>query len=662
MFSNHPSGSKHQHAGTLADTDSWHPSFANSGSLSVPLPTPAAAAASTSTTPADPTSPVSADQATASTPLRGNSSPRIMNLADLAKAAMSQAQAAPASSSSAANPPAPQPQAAMTTSEHIMDDTAATLPAGGPSEANLLEHGASVDPAVPAVPGPVSSHGQVISTTDCATTFRPDEDVLEHHQHETLGRSTAERGLGNILRQRGSLDGAKEGNASNRAGWGRLRHAVNVASRWNAVHAGSVRIQALPGASPGIDVDSESTDQFFRERLQAPVRGIIVDFNNDRVAVEDNLSNISFPGALQSKRPEWARVRWIHVEGISWEVLKPLAKKYRLHPLSVEDVLHTPQRSKVDHYPAHLFVSMLVCRMVAHEQVVAEQNGTPGLSRARSITSAEPTVRVSAPPALARKALSSKLSEQEKLAQFDLVVDYCSMFMLDDGTLISMMRHDGSFITQPILDRLSDARTNLRSFCDVSFLLQSLMDVIVDHYLPISEAYVQQFEKVEALVFDKPTIDLVKHLHSVQNDLLDVQRKLQPVAAIIRSLRHLDEQAAGNTNVSAARITPMTRLYLNDVQDHITTVLENIHSLHEWSESMINLTFNTLAFLTNENMKALTAVSILFIPITFLAGVYGMNFTHFPGIEDENGYYYFWATCAVIVLVSAGYLRWKHFL
>ncbi|KAI9173095.1 hypothetical protein H9P43_007226 [Blastocladiella emersonii ATCC 22665] len=478
-----------------------------------------------------------------------------------------------------------------------------------------------------------------------------------------------------------SLSGANVGRTLSRGkpinlrsgagGWRQLRAAVRAKAglRKAGTHAS---VTAIPGAAPGIDIENESVDGYFADNLQAAVNAMVVDFDVEHMNVESNLNNDRLINLLGMPRPADAAVRWIHIEGISWDVLRCLTKLYKLHPLSVEDAIHLPQRVKHDVYPQHLYISLLACRLAATDDVAAvSERGLPTLE-----TLNRQRLRL-------LKQRSAVVEDLE--APLDIYADSCSLFLLNDNTLISMTHFDASYVVDPIVARLSNARTMVRTLCDASFLANSLVDSIVDHYLPIMDTYQELFERIEEHIFVQPTIKLIQHVHATHANLIELKQKLLPVQALVRSLRlsssatydrHVEHKASSNTLSSLAtgvngngtalprladRLTFETRVYLGDVQDHIDSVLENIETLQGWAQNMTDLAFNCISYQTNENMKLLTVASVVFMPLTFIAGYFGMNFKTFPELEYENAIPMFWLGCVVISILILALLKYKRF-
>ncbi|ORZ40840.1 hypothetical protein BCR44DRAFT_1101170 [Catenaria anguillulae PL171] len=450
--------------------------------------------------------------------------------------------------------------------------------------------------------------------------------------------------------------------------------------------ADETSVHRVPGAAPGIDIESESIDKYFSERLVGQVNGMVVDFNAETYQIRQGLANADLCDWISKPRPDFSAVRWIHVEGMAWDVIKTVSQIHGLHPLSIEDALHLPQRVKVDNFSNHLFISLLVCRLASLTSDVAE-------------------IDVAARHRLLKQRLHP-MAESGECTLLDIEADNCSMFLLDDGTLITFTHFASGFLVEPILSRLTNATTMLRSLSDASFLLNALIDSIVDHYLPITEAYADQFERLEAIVFEKPNIHIIRYLHATHADLIELKQKLLPVQTLIRNLRTMSHRVAssptrpasgsmqrpasfigassttvlpdGSTASAAAsketssgsnaapkvaqeRLSPICKTYLSDVQDHIDTCLDHVSTLQGWAQNLTDLAFNCISYTTNENMKVLTIASVVFLPITFLAGVYGTNFTFLPELSWTFGYPLFWTACIVLVTVTLVYLKRRGF-
>jgi magnesium transporter len=325
----------------------------------------------------------------------------------------------------------------------------------------------------------------------------------------------------------------------------------------------------------------------------------VVDYAMGRVEsyVVDDLAAF-----VAQHRPEWSAVRWINVDGLTdMTVLRAIAEKYQLHPLAVEDILHIPQRPKVDTYgegpsgptsgqPARLFV---VARML-------------------------------------------------QLADGQLNPEQMSI-LVGHKTVLTFQEKPGD-VFDPIRRRLNAPRSQLVSQ-DASFLLYAMLDAIVDHCFPILEHYGNRLEHLENELLTHPTEAAIQQIQRLRRELFLFRREVWPMREVLHTLQRESHECLHDT----------TRMYLRDVYDHVIQIIELCETYRELASGLTETYMTSLSIRMNEVMKVLTMIATIFIPITFLAGVYGMNFQYFPELHWRWGYYGFWAVCGV---VGFGMLAW----
>ena len=351
------------------------------------------------------------------------------------------------------------------------------------------------------------------------------------------------------------------------------------------------RFDPAPGARPGIGL--EDLARLPSTPGGAPVT--CVDFGPDEartITVRD------LPAFLAEHRSEWSVVRWIDVGGLSdLGVVEALARKYHLHPLAVEDVLHVPQRPKCEAYPAQ---GDLQARLFVVARVVG---------------------------------LSDGALREEQVSVF-----------VGHNTVLTFRERDGGELWAPVRHRLSVAGSHLRGH-DASYLVYSLLDAIVDRWFPLLEELGNRLETLEDEVLEGPGREAIEGVHAIRRELLVLRRAAWPMREVIAALIREPHECLSET----------TRTYLRDVQDHIVQVIEMIEAYREVVASVQETLMTATSNRMNEVMKVLTVVGTIFIPITFLAGVYGMNFRHMPELESRWTYPGFWALCAA---VAGGMLLW----
>lgn len=289
---------------------------------------------------------------------------------------------------------------------------------------------------------------------------------------------------------------------------------------------------------------------------------------------------------IANHRPPWSRVRWINVDGVTQpELIQQLAQKYQLHPLAIEDVLHTVQRPKAEDFAA--------------------SGDLPGR--------------------LFLVARSVELHEEE------LQTEQISFF-LGRTTLLTFQQTPGdSFevIRQRIRNRGSRLREN-----DVSFLLYALMDAIVDSYFPLLERYSDRLEELEEEMLTQPSHAVLQKVHGFKRELLLLRRTAWPMRELIAEIQRERHECLSET----------TRTYFRDIYDHAVQIIDLVETYREIAAALTETYMSSMSNRMNEIMKVLTIIGTIFIPLTFLAGVYGMNMP-IPENAWRGTYPLFWALC-----------------
>jgi len=290
--------------------------------------------------------------------------------------------------------------------------------------------------------------------------------------------------------------------------------------------------------------------------------------------------------------------RWINVDATDLKTLICLEKFYQLHPLAIEDAFHTPQRTKLDVYDLHLFLIVHQLQMQSGEDVQAEQ---------------------------------------------------VSLFILD-RVLITIQQNVGD-VWNPVRERLCKEGSKIRKG-DAGFLAYALLDALVDHYYPILDIYSERLEQIDLQMSENPSPEVLNRLHEIKRDFLLMRKNLWPVRDLISHLLREEHDL----------ILPVTKVYLKDVYDHVVQLIDTLETYRDICIEQREVYLGLMSQKLNEVMKFLTMISTLFIPLSFLAGVYGMNFKYFPELEMENGYLYFWTICLLVVGILVGIFKKKKWL
>jgi magnesium transporter len=332
-----------------------------------------------------------------------------------------------------------------------------------------------------------------------------------------------------------------------------------------------------------------------------PSRISCIDYCPEQVSIQEISDLEAF---VAQHRPAWTVVRWISVDGLDAQAIQVLAKKYDLHPLAVEDMLQKTQRPKVEAYGGEDSDFMARLFIVTHA-----------------------------------------LRIQEKGLRHEQV----SIF-LGHKTVLTFQAHR-STEWDAIRQRIKAKGSRLRK-SDASFLAYSLLDAIVDNCFPILEAYSERAEDLEALILGHPQPDLINQIHQFKRDLLLLRWVIWPMREVVSWLQREPHECVSET----------TRVYLRDLYDHVVQIIDLIETYREIASDLIETHMSSVSNRMNEVMKFLTLIGTIFIPLTFLAGVYGMNFHYFPELDQVWAYPAFWLVCAIAAGIMVWLFRRRHWL
>ncbi|KAM0748844.1 hypothetical protein T439DRAFT_327347 [Meredithblackwellia eburnea MCA 4105] len=225
-------------------------------------------------------------------------------------------------------------------------------------------------------------------------------------------------------------------------------------------------------------------------------------------------------------------------------------------------------------------------------------------------------------------------------------VEQLSIFLLRDGTILSFTQDPGFHGRfSSIFDRIQSSSDLIRDSEDPSFILQALLDVVGDHALEIVDEFRDHITRLESRVLARPDMSDVRHLHILSAQLLLLKSTLSPLQHLLTSLRIQDDaKSAAACRISVDTVTKKSlgfvsydaKIYLEDVIDHVDSVMSSLDLFSSLAENLIAYTFNNLSYSSNAYMQALSVLSVIFLPLTFLSGYFGMNFAVFPAALEGN--------------------------
>lgn len=439
--------------------------------------------------------------------------------------------------------------------------------------------------------------------------------------------------------------------------------SLNPTKRWKSTDNNYFeRWAPAVGSEPGFDpaVRGPKSDHLSpKSRVEIQV----VDYSHDRLVVHRPESGALDTFFREQPKPSWATCRWIYVNGIEPEVVRCLGTHKDLHPLALEDVLDMQTPTKVNWYENHCYLEMNMVKLVEpfhHDK-----------SHKDHVRSASVRNRLQESNGPRSRSLASD--------KFGLSWEQVSAFLTADGTVITIFEHSGRDVFRPILSRLQSPQTVVRSSNDPSMLLQAVVDTTVDLSLPIGNAVAEIFDELERAVLWNPRIPQSKQLHILRSGLTLLLNNTIAIGGLVKTLcDHLPvsdlpaaqvdasrETAVSRIPLSSSQISPMARVYFQDVQDHIQTLSNSTRMSIRSAENLSSLIFNSITASQNESVRKLTLVSSFFLPLTFLTSYFGMNFDPMPSVmEHSETFFWFIATpvmCGTLMLLTVG-PRWRAML
>lgn len=292
-------------------------------------------------------------------------------------------------------------------------------------------------------------------------------------------------------------------------------------------------------------------------------------------------------------------ISWIKVTGLdNIEMFEKLGEIFDIHPLVLEDILNTEQRPKIEDYDHYLFLVFKIFYYNEEENEIQSE-------------------QVSA-------VFSSK---------------YLITFHEKPGTVF-----------KPIIERIKSGKGKIRK-SGADYLAYALIDAAVDSYFNLLELIGEKIENVEDELILNPVPENLHTIHHLRREMIILRKSVWPLREVINLMERGD----------SSYIKKSTGIYLRDVYDHTIQIIETIESYRDMVSGMLDTYLSSVSNRMNEVMKVLTIIATIFIPLTFIAGVYGMNFHHMPELSWSWMYPAgFWIIMACIVGVMVVYFKKKN--
>jgi magnesium transporter len=321
----------------------------------------------------------------------------------------------------------------------------------------------------------------------------------------------------------------------------------------------------------------------------------VIDYNEEKYEHKTDV-----PLKECSRYFDSATVTWINIDGVhDVSVIERIGEMYHIHPLLLEDVMHTGQRPKIEDFGEHLFIIL------------------------KMLTYNEEKDRVEA--------------EQVSL-------------VLGKNFVISFQEREGDVFTS-IRERIQSDKGRIRKM-GADYLAYSLMDSIVDHYFIILENFGDKIEELEEELLEDTSAKTSSRIHSLKRELVFLRRSVWPLRDIVNSLERGEN----------ALVKKSTLIFLRDVYDHTINIIDTIEAYRDSTTGMLDTYLTQMSNRMNETMKVLTVIATIFIPLTFIAGIYGMNFEFMPELGWKWAYPTVWGVIALVGVAMVFFFKRKRWL
>jgi magnesium transporter len=303
------------------------------------------------------------------------------------------------------------------------------------------------------------------------------------------------------------------------------------------------------------------------------------DVNKTLIVYDDVLFQETALNKIEQCSPfkNKSSVSWINIDGLNQtDLIQKVGEFYNLHSLVIEDVLNTDQRPKIEDYKEYLYIVL--------------------------------------------KMLNNSSNNTFTVEQVSLVVGKNFVITFQEGL-------EGD-VFNPIRERLRSGKGRIRSE-SADFLAYSIIDAIVDNYFTIVEKLGEKIEDLEGELITLPTQDTLRKIHELKRETIFLRKAVWPLREVISFLK---------MEVSPL-IKDTTKPFLQDVNDHTIQVMDIVEISREMLSGMLDVYLSGISNKMNEIMKFLTIIGTIFMPLTFIAGIYGMNFEFMPEVKWKSGYF-----------------------
>jgi magnesium transporter len=334
---------------------------------------------------------------------------------------------------------------------------------------------------------------------------------------------------------------------------------------------------------------------YIGEKKVEKVKIRVVVYNSEKF-VEKELNSID---ELLPFKDQPGTNLWLNVDGLDQtEVIEQIGRCFDIHPLTLEDVLNTGQRPKMEDYESYVYT-----------------------------------------------VLKMMLLDKEK---DEIVIDQISI-IFGFNYILSFQEREVDVLDH-LREKLRNPASRLRKY-GVDHLAYSIIDTVIDNYFLILEHFGEEIEELEDRLVVQPSPEILKIIQRYRRIMIILRKSVWPLRELISGMQRIESEIIKDT----------TRIYLRDIYDHTIQVIDSVEDFRDILSSMVDIYLSSVSNKMNDIMKVLTVIATIFIPLTFIAGVYGMNFEYMPEIKWRWGYplaLLFMATVATIMLTYFKKKKW----
>lgn len=306
-------------------------------------------------------------------------------------------------------------------------------------------------------------------------------------------------------------------------------------------------------------------------------------------------------------------ITWVIINGLSdTSIIDAIGKYFDINYLVLEDILNTNQRPKFEEFDDYLFIVFKSIHVIQNDLTTTGKKNQRKSSLRRS--------------------------------KFKIKYEQISLLVLDKFIFTITEKHVAHL--DSIISRLENNKSQVRSL-GADYLAYVILDAVVDEYFSLPDIFDELMDSIESELLSQPSNDTLMLIQKVKRELIFLRRSVSPMRELLSALLRSDSKF----------LERRMKNYFSDVYDHVTRITEGIDTYRDLITGMLDIYLSSVNNRMNETMKVLTIFTAIFSPLTFLCGVYGMNFDYMPELKWHWGYPAIWCLFVIIPLIMIGFFK-----